>query len=115
MTTSAAIGQGLAQHLGIELRAPRAPSKPTPADQVHPAGEILAEYVGLPTRAVPGSTAPQGSIDRAVSIADRVVRGGAPITDEEREFLWTDPQLVAACSKRLELERAILAKEQKAK
>jgi hypothetical protein len=78
----------------------------------HAAGDLLAEYVGLPRRSAQTGI-PEHGIDRAVSIADRVA-AGSELTDEDCTFLWSDPQLIPAFNKRLDLERAILAAKARA-
>jgi hypothetical protein len=116
-TSRRSIGEGLANCLGIEVRAPRPapPPEPTPAE----GAAALCDFVGIApehldatakrrarTPGAPSSSDQGGGIDRALSIADRVA-GGAKLSDEDCTFLWSDPQLIPAFQKRLDLERAI--------
>ena len=114
------VGDGLARCLGIEVRAPRPapPPEPTTAKGT----EALADFVGIDseyldatakrragTPAAPTGVDQGSGIDRALSIADRVA-AGAKLSDEDCDFLWSDPQFVPAFNRRLDLERAVAAK-----
>ena len=121
------LGESLAQHLGIELRAPRTLPSAGPTGPERPASELLAEYVGIPIRA-PRPTSAESEhpadgppirmsarYDRAITIADRVARDtNRPLTNEERTFLWSDRELADAYLARVNLERAVVAAERKA-
>jgi len=123
-TSRRSIGEGLANCLGIEVRGPRPapPPEPTPAEGT----AALADFVGIDpkhldatakrrarTRGAPSSSDQGAGIDRALSIADRVA-AGAKLSDEDCDFLWSDPELIPAFEKRLDLERAIAAEKARA-